>query len=100
MVNFVSFFGQLRLIHSRIKGLVNSSGSSFRLEAPSRRHPLARRVGSAILLSMIAFCPSVQGQSSIAGISSDGNLITITAPGGLQAPSLSVNGAGAGAIVL
>lgn len=49
---------------------------------------------------MIAFSPSVQGQSSVAGISSDGNTITITAPGGLQAPSLTVNGAGAGAIVL
>src|SRR5882762_7081253 len=100
MVNFVSLFGQLRMIDSRIKGLVNSSGSSFTLEAPSWRHPLVPRVGSALLLSMIAFCPSVQAQSSIAGISSDGNLITITAPGGLQAPSLSVNGAGAGAIVL
>ena len=49
---------------------------------------------------MMAFCPSVQGQFSVPGINSDGNMITITAPGGLQAPSLSVNGAGAGAIVL
>jgi hypothetical protein len=49
---------------------------------------------------MMAFCPSVQGQFSVPGINSDGNTITITAPGGLQAPSLSVNGAGAGAIVL
>jgi len=100
MVNFVPFFRQPRMIDSRTKGLVNSSGSSFTLETPSRRHPNVRRIGSAFLLSMSAFCPSVQGQSSVAGISSDGNLITITAPGGLQAPSLSVNGAGAGAIVL
>jgi hypothetical protein len=49
---------------------------------------------------MMAFCTSVQGQFSVPGINSDGNTITITAPGGLQAPSLSVNGAGAGAIVL
>jgi hypothetical protein len=102
MVNFVSFFGQFRVINSRIKGLVNSSGSSFTLETPSksRRHTLVRRVGSPFLLSMVACCASAPGQSSIAGISSDGNMITITAPGGLQSPSLTVNGAGAGAIVL
>src|SRR6266566_1878112 len=102
MVNFVSFFGKFRMIDSRIKDFVNSPGSAFMLEEPSksRRHPNVRRIGSAFLLSMSAFCPSVQGQSSVAGISSDGNIITITAPGGLQAPSLTVNGAGAGAIVL
>ena len=72
------------------------------MEAPSnsRRHPVVRGVGSAFLLSTIAFCPHLQGQSAVAGISSDGNTITITAPGGLQAPSLTVNGAGAGSIVL
>jgi hypothetical protein len=100
MVNFVSFFGPFRMIDFRIKDLEDSSGSSLTLEAPSRHHPLVCRVGGALLLSMIAFCPSVKAQSSIAGISSDGNLITITAPGGLQTPSLTVNGAGAGAIVL
>lgn len=102
MVNLVSSFGKFRVINFRINGLSNSLGSSFTSEAPfrSRRHPPVRRVGSAFLLSMIAFCPTVQGQSSVAGISSDGNMITITAPGGLQAPSLTVNGAGAGAIVL
>jgi hypothetical protein len=102
MVDFVSSFGQNRKIDSRIKGLVNSSGSSLRLVVPckSRRHLLVRRVGSPVLFSMIAFCASGQGQSTVAGISSDGNLVTITAPAGLQAPSLTVNGAGAGAIVL
>ena len=90
------------MIDSRIKGLVNRSGSLFTLEAASksRRPPLVRKVGPPVLFSMIAFCASSQGQSSVAGISSDGNMVTITAPGGLQAPSLTVNGAGAGAIVL
>jgi len=101
-VNLVSSFEQFRMNDSRINGLGNSFGSSFTLESPSRsrRHPLVRTVGSALLISLIAFCPFAQGQFSVAGISSDGNTITITAPGGLQAPSLSVNGAGAGAIVL
>jgi hypothetical protein len=100
-VNLVSSFAQFRIIGRRIKCQANSSCHSFTLEALSktRRHPL-RTVGSAFLLSMTAFSPSVQGQSGVAGISSDGNTITITAPGGLQAPSLTVNGAGAGAIVL
>lgn len=89
------------MIDSRIKGLINSSGSSFTLGAASKsRHSLVRRVGSPFLLSMIAFCPYAQGQWSVEGVSSDGNMVTITAPGGLQAPSLTVNGAGAGAIVL
>ena len=107
VVNLVSSFGQFRIVSSRINSLANRSGSSFTLEAPSRsnRHPLVRRVivrrvSSAFLLSIVAFSPLVQGQSSVPGISSDGNTITITAPGGLQAPSLTVNGAGAGAIVL
>jgi hypothetical protein len=101
VVNLVSSFAQFRIIGRRIKCQANSSCHSFTLEALSktRRHPL-RTVGSAFLLSMTAFSPSVQGQSGVAGISSDGNTITITAPGGLQAPSLTVNGAGAGAIVL
>jgi hypothetical protein len=101
-VNLVSSFRQFRFIDSRIKRLANSSGSAFTLEAPSksRRHALVCTVGGAFLLAMSNFCPYVQGQSSVAGISSDGNTITITAPGGLQTPSLTVNGAGAGAIVL
>ena len=90
------------MISFRINGLSNNSGFSFTLEAPSksRRQPLVRIVCSALLLAMMTFCRSVQGQFSVPGINSDGNTITITAPGGLQAPSLSMNGAGAGAIVL
>jgi hypothetical protein len=90
------------MISFRISGLSNGSGFSFTSEAPSksRRQPLVRIVCSTLLLAMMAFCPSVQGQWSVLGVNSDGNAITITAPGGLQTPSLSVNGAGAGAIVL
>jgi hypothetical protein len=101
VVNPVSSIAHLRIIGLSIKGPANSSCHSFTLEALSKakRRPLCR-VGSTFLLSMIAFCPSARGQFSVAGVSSDGNTITITAPGGLQTPSLSVNGAGAGAIVL
>lgn len=102
MVDLVSSFRQFRMIASRIKSLATGSDSLFTLGVPSqsRRHHLVCRVGSAFLLSMFAFCPSLQGQFSVPGVSSDGNTVTITAPGGLQAPSLTVNGPGAGSIVL
>jgi hypothetical protein len=102
VVNLVSSFAQFRIIGLRINGQANGSRHSFTFAtlAKTTRRPLVRRVGSAFFLSMIAFCPSVQGQFSVPGISSDGNTITITAPGGLQTPSFTVNGAGAGAIVL
>jgi hypothetical protein len=34
------------------------------------------------------------------GITSDGNIVLVTAPGGLQSPSISVTGSGAGSILL
>ncbi|HVG27210.1 MAG TPA: hypothetical protein VM865_06360, partial [Acidobacteriaceae bacterium] len=40
------------------------------------------------------------GAQSISGLSSDGTVVTVTAPGGLNTPAISVNGTGAGAIVL
>jgi hypothetical protein len=101
VVNPVSSIAHFRIIGLCIKGPANSSCHSFTLEALSKakRRPFCR-VGSTFLLSMIAFSPSGQAQFSVPGISSDGNTITINAPGGLQSPSLSVNGAGAGAVVL
>lgn len=102
MVDPVSSFRKFRMIVSRFTGPVNGSDSLCRLgvQFKSRRHRFVGRVGSASLLCTFALCPSLQGQFSVPGISSDGTTITVTAPGGLQAPSLTVNGGGAGAIVL
>jgi hypothetical protein len=90
------------MIASRIGGLANSFDALFMSATPfkSSRRRLVCRIGSASLAFMFSLCPSLQGQFSVPGISSDGNTIMVTAPGGLQAPSLTVNGAGAGSIVL
>lgn len=59
-------------------------------------------IGSSglVLLSSAFFSTSVRAQATMSGIGSDGNVITITAPGGLVTPSVTTNGAGAGAILL
>ena len=47
-----------------------------------------------------AACVPAMGQSSISGITSNGDVVTVTAPGGLSTPSIAVNSTGAGTIVL
>lgn len=51
----------------------------------------------ALSLAAIA---SASGQSNILGISGNGDVVTVTAPGGLTTPSISVTSSGAGSIVL
>ena len=45
-------------------------------------------------------CGSASAQSSLSGLTSNGDVVTVTAPGGLSTPSISVSSTGAGSIVL
>ncbi|MGI4756109.1 MAG: hypothetical protein ACRYGF_04585, partial [Janthinobacterium lividum] len=54
----------------------------------------------SLLLAAGALCSMAQAQTAIPGITSNGNMVTVTAPGGLQTPSINVEGTGAGALAL
>lgn len=64
---------------------------------PRRKFFLAHQIGAMLLAGA---CAAATGQTGVPGISSDGDIVTVTAPGGLSTPSISVNSTGAGAIVL